>query len=311
MALPADGDYNKPLYESSVQTLLYENKENENYPLHWHTATEIIMPLEYGYDVVLLKKPYNLRENDILIIPSCELHSITVPASAKNGKRIILMFEPTLLYSLSGLSGELSVLHNLNLLTSDDTPEIYETARSLLLAIYDEYQRGDALRIPAMYAKIIELYIAMARYYSCKKTLLYSSPPPPYNHRHQKNTNRPSPQQTHNKRQEYIARLNAVFEYIDKHISEHFTLEAVARIANFSKFHFERIFKEYTNVSFYQYLKYIRIKKAETLLLNPELAITDVASEAGFESIATFNRTFKEIKNYTPSEYKKLYCWKA
>jgi hypothetical protein len=168
MALPADGDYNKVPYENSVQVMFYEDMENENYPLHWHTATEIIMPLKDGYDVLLIKKSYNLREHDILIIPSCELHSLTVPVSAKDGKRIIVMFEPTLLYSLSGLGGTISVLHNLNLLTPEDTPEIYETARSLLLAIYREFLKRDALRNPAMYAKIIDLYIALARYYNSK-----------------------------------------------------------------------------------------------------------------------------------------------
>jgi hypothetical protein len=174
MALPVDGDYNKVPYETNVQVMFYKNQENENYPLHWHTATEIIMPIKYGYDVVILKKPYTLRENDILIIPSCELHGITVPPSAKYGKRIILMFEPTLLYSLSGLSGALSVLHNLNLLTPEAAPEIYQTARSILLAIYDEFLRADALRDPAIYAKIIDLYVALARYYSSKNL-----PPPP------------------------------------------------------------------------------------------------------------------------------------
>ncbi|MDR2785539.1 MAG: hypothetical protein LBB83_06460, partial [Treponema sp.] len=168
MSLPVGGDYTKVPYETSVQVIFYENKENENYPLHWHTATEIIMPIKYGYDVVLLRKLYTLCENDILIIPSCELHSIAVPPSAKNGKRIILMFEPTLLYSLSGLSGMISVLYNLNLLTPEDTPEIYETAHSILLAIYDEYLCADTLRNPAIYAKIIDLYVAMARYYKAK-----------------------------------------------------------------------------------------------------------------------------------------------
>jgi hypothetical protein len=177
MALPVDGDYNKVPYETSVQVMFYENKENENYPLHWHTATEIIMPIKYGYNVVLLERPYTLRENDILIIPSCELHSITVQPSAGNGKRIILMFEPTLLYSLPDLSGAISVLYNLNLLTPEDTPEIYETAHSILLAIYDEYLRADALRNSAIYAKIIDLYVAMARYYNNKKL---PPPPPPH-----------------------------------------------------------------------------------------------------------------------------------
>jgi hypothetical protein len=179
MSLPEDGDYNKVPYENNVQVMFYENRENENYPLHWHTATEIIMPIKCCYDVVVLKKLYTLHENDILIIPSCELHSITVPPSAKRGKRIILMFEPTLLYSLSGLSGALSVLYNLNLLTPEDTPEIYETARSILLAIYDEYLRADAFRNPAIYAKIIEFYVVMARYY-CNKNV--PPPPPPWDY---------------------------------------------------------------------------------------------------------------------------------
>jgi AraC-like DNA-binding protein len=292
MALPADGDYNKVPYETNVQVMFYENMENEDYPLHWHTATEIIMPIKHGYDVVLLKKPYTLRENDILIIPSCELHSITVPPSAKNGKRIVLMFEPTLLYSLSGLSGAVSLLYNLNLLTPEDTPEIYGTARSILLDTYNEYLRADTLRNPAIYAKIIDLYVVMARY---------------YNSRNLPHRNRNAGLNT---RQQYIARLNAVFEYVDKHLSEKIMLKDVAEIAHFSQSHFERIFKEYTNYSFYQYLKRMRIKKAETLLLTPELPITNVALDAGFESITAFNKAFKEIKHCTPSEYKKLYCRK-
>jgi AraC-like DNA-binding protein len=307
MALPADGDYNKVPYETNVQVMFYENQENEDYPLHWHTATEIIMPIKHGYDVVLLKKLYTLRENDILIIPTCELHSITVPPSAKNGKRIILMFEPTLLYSLSGLSGILPVLHSLNLLTPEDTPEIYETTYSILLDVYDEYQRADALRNPAIYARIIDLYVAIARYHNNKNLR-------PLHNLNSENYQDLSdtPKQYANDaklniRQQYIARLNAVFVYIDKHISEKLTLKDVAEIAHFSPSHFERIFKEYTNYSFYQYLKRIRIKKAETLLLTPELSITAVALDVGFESITAFNKTFKEIMHCTPSAYKKLY----
>jgi AraC-like DNA-binding protein len=54
----------------------------------------------------------------------------------------------------------------------------------------------------------------------------------------------------------------------------------------------------------------MRVKRAENLLLNPERSITEIALDAGFESIATFNRAFKEIKHCTPSEYKNLYYWK-
>ncbi|MDR3173863.1 MAG: AraC family transcriptional regulator [Treponema sp.] len=285
MALPANGCRNGALYERNLSIKVFENAENEDYPLHWHTAIEIIIPLKYDYQVFLLNKSYKLRENDILIIPSCESHSITVPPSARGGKRIILMFEPFLFYSLPGLPESLPVLYSPNLLTPEDTPEMHKTIRSLLLAIYDEFLKNDTLKLLAIYVKIIELFISMARHHD--STLFPDVRP--------------------YKRQKYIARLNAVFEYIHKHVSEELTLERVAGIAHVSKYHFERIFKKYTNSSFHQYLKYLRIKRAESLLLNPEMTITEVAQEAGFESIATFNRAFKEIRNCTPSEYKKTY----
>jgi AraC-like DNA-binding protein len=287
MALSDGCDYNKIPYKTNVPIIFYENTQDEDYPLHWHAAVEIIMPVKYSYNVFLLKKLHMLRENDILIIPSCELHSITVPSSARNGKRIILMFAPILLYSLSGLSGTISLLHNMNLLSPENTPEIYETAHSILLASYKEFLKDDDLINSAIYAKLIDLYTSMARYYRSNKTLSLDA-------------------RSH-KQQQYITMLNVVFHYIDKHASEELTLESIAEIAHFSKYHFEHIFKAYTNSSFYQYLKRVRIKKAETLLLNPELTITNVAQEAGFESITTFNRVFKEIKSCTPSEYRKLY----
>jgi transcriptional regulator GlxA family with amidase domain len=161
-----------------------------------------------------------------------------------------------------------------------------------------------------MYVKIIDLYIAMARCYNNK----ILSPHPPAGlskiagNRASVYSGGP-PDARPNKWQQYIARLNAVFEYIDNHLSEKLTLKNVAEIAHFSTSHFDRIFKKYTNSSFYHYLKRIRVKRAENLLLNPELSITAVALDAGFESIATFNRAFKEIKRCTPSEYKKLYYW--
>ena len=104
-----------------------------------------------------------------------------------------------------------------------------------------------------------------------------------------------------------MARLNAVFEYIENHLSEDLSLELAADIANFSKFHFARIFKEFTNLSFNHYLQQKRVKKAEALLLNPNYSIAEAALDAGFKSISTFNRVFREIKHYTPSEYKKMF----
>ena len=90
------------------------------------------------------------------------------------------------------------------------------------------------------------------------------------------------------KQQEYLQKFNDVLDYIDAHYAEDLTLDAVASYSGFSKYHFTRLFKQYANTTFYDYLSYKRIKVAEQLLTEPELSITEIAFRSGFSSISTF-----------------------
>jgi len=152
---------------------------------------------------------------------------------------------------------------------------------------YNEYKKNDRYLITAMYAKIIDIFVILSRY--CDRKFL-----------HHDNIQA-------NKRQDYIARLNSVFEYIDSHLTEKLTLEKMTEVAHYSKFHFERMFKVFTSKSFYQYLKERRISYAESLLLDPKSSTIDVALNSGFGSVSAFNRAFKEIKHCTPSEFRKTH----
>ena len=105
---------------------------------------------------------------------------------------------------------------------------------------------------------------------------------------------------------EYVAKFSNLLEYIDTHYTEDLTLEDMADVIGFSKYHFSRLFKQYTNYTFCDYLKHRRIQAAEILLEKPEYSITEVALQAGFPSISTFNRIFKEYKNCTPTEYRNM-----
>jgi AraC-like DNA-binding protein len=278
--------FNHVQYETSIQVRVYDNTENENYPLHWHSAVEIIMPIKDNYEVHNMKGTHALRENDILIMPPCELHSLSVPPGAERGERIILMFEPTLFCSLEGFPEIIPILYKLNLITPERQSYFYETVHSLLRAVYKEFLQGDSFKNLAIYAKIIEMCIAISRISSSKDVLLDHD-------------------STHNRYQEYMVRLNTVLEYVERHLGERISLEEAAEIANLSKFRFAHIFKEFTNQSFFQYLNWRRIKKAEILLLNPSLSINEIIQKTGFESIPTFYRIFKEVENCTPVEFKK------
>lgn len=104
-----------------------------------------------------------------------------------------------------------------------------------------------------------------------------------------------------------MERFLTIWDYINTHYSENLTLDKVADLSEFSKYHFSRLFKEFTNVSFYKYVNQKRIENAEKLLLNSDHNITEIAIACGFNSVSSFIRMFKIIKNCTPTEIKNMH----
>lgn len=62
-----------------------------------------------------------------------------------------------------------------------------------------------------------------------------------------------------------------------------------------------RIYKK----SLPQLLKEYRVEDAKALLKQTRMKVEDVAYEAGFNSLTSFNRTFQELAGCTPSQYRK------
>jgi len=92
--------------------------------------------------------------------------------------------------------------------------------------------------------------------------------------------------------------------YIQEHQAEELRLGQVAQAVNTSAFYFCKIFKKFTKVNFTDYLARVRIEKAKHLLLNPNLRISEIAYEVGFQSLTHFNRVFKKILGQSPTDYR-------
>lgn len=136
-----NGVFEKVNFTNNSSIRLHINREYEDYPIHWHSATEIIMPLENTYSVTMNKTQYSLKEGDILIIPPGELHELYAPPT---GTRIIFLFDFTLVSNLKGFSSILPVITQPRLITKELCSDIYEDERELLLKIAQEYQIGRA-----------------------------------------------------------------------------------------------------------------------------------------------------------------------
>ena len=92
--------------------------------------------------------------------------------------------------------------------------------------------------------------------------------------------------------------------YILEHQADNLRLGQVAKAVNTSLFYFCKIFKKATGLNFTDYLSRIRVEKSKNLLLNPNLRISEIAFEVGFQSLTHFNRVFKKILGQSPTEYR-------
>jgi AraC-like DNA-binding protein len=93
-------------------------------------------------------------------------------------------------------------------------------------------------------------------------------------------------------------------EYIRQNQGEELSLGLVAKAVNTSTFYFCKLFKKATGLNFTDYVSRVRIEKAKNLLLNPNLRISEIAYEVGFQSLTHFNRVFKRIIGQSPTSYR-------
>ena len=93
-------------------------------------------------------------------------------------------------------------------------------------------------------------------------------------------------------------------QYIQEHQANDLSLSEVARAVNTSTFYFCKMFKKATGLNFTDYLSRVRIEKAKNLLLNPNLRVSEIAYEIGFQSLTHFNRVFRKMVGQSPTEFR-------
>lgn len=93
-------------------------------------------------------------------------------------------------------------------------------------------------------------------------------------------------------------------EYIAQHKTEALSLADVAHASGASVFHFCKIFKKATGLTFTDYVGRVRLEDAKTQLLDPNRRISEIAYDVGFQSLTQFNRVFKRVFGQAPREFR-------
>ena len=93
-------------------------------------------------------------------------------------------------------------------------------------------------------------------------------------------------------------------QFIADHLTQDLSLGQVAGVVHTSVFYFCKLFKRVTGITFTEFVSRARTERAKNLLLNPNLRVSEIAFEVGFQSLTHFNRTFKTVGGEAPTEYR-------
>lgn len=257
---------------------LYINDESEHYPPHWHEEVEILMPLEGQYSAIIGGTTYRLAVGDLLLIMPGVIHDLPLEPS---GIRIIFQFDPSLIRSISGIADSLSLMAPACCIRRDEDAETSRRVSEIMQKIRDLYIGSGLMAEIDIYTQILTMLSLIG---AKLRNLQLENKPAAY--------------------RAHAAAMMDVCSYIQEHSAEPLCLEDTARMAGFSKYHFERIFRNYTNMSFLQYLTATRISHACYLLRDPSVSITQAAYQSGFSSSAAFAKVFRKVTGYSATEYR-------
>lgn len=105
---------------------------------------------------------------------------------------------------------------------------------------------------------------------------------------------------------------NTVFQslaIIEEKIREKLTVETISEAVHFSKYHFQRMFREAAGDSVMRYVTRRRLTLAAADLIKTEDSVLEIALRYGYDSHEGFIRSFKAYIGITPREYRKYYSY--
>lgn len=104
---------------------------------------------------------------------------------------------------------------------------------------------------------------------------------------------------------ETLTALRRARDLIDRRYAEPLDLDAVARAAGYSRYHFARAFRIAYGEAPGRYLSRRRVERAQELLRSVNLSVTEVCFRVGFSSLGSFSSRFAELAGVPPSRFQR------
>ena len=260
-------------------------KELVTFPLHWHHYVEVIYSMQNGPVYEVNGQKIHMKKGDILFIWPGELHSVICLPQPNHV--LMLQFESQLLTDRLDFQKMAYLFYKTRIIRAASDQQKALGLQKILLNIYHISEQERYFPEMKVCIQIYELMLQLGSAYE--------------------NIEKRSEKRFASHKTQVEQQMLHACNYIAAHCTEKISLEQAAFIAGFSKFHFSKLFKEYTGQSFPEFQARERLRIAEVLLMDPSISVTEASMEAGFDSISTFNRIFKQFKKVTPTQFRTMY----
>lgn len=227
--------------------------------------------------------PISVAPGDLVIVNSNELHSARY--CEKGLSYYCVIIDPSLYKSSFPDACEVKYISPIasNLILFENKISNDDAVSQCIRDIIEEYENKKAGYELAVKASVFRLLVILLR-----------------NH-----VKRVLTQKEYNSRLYKLKRFENVMQYIEDNYAEKITIEELARIAGLSVFHFCHLFKSLTGKPAGEFINSFRIDRAEELLKNTGMNVTEAALACGFSDANYFSKQFKKYKMVPPSMIKK------
>ena len=258
-----------------------------NSPKHWHYYCEILYIKSGRIKLICNDYSFTLEPGDICYIYPLQLHEIT-HADEDNGEPVdyaVIKFD---IHTISIPEAYVQKMYDYFVTRGSDQDYclIVKNAEDIsgsVISAVSEYNSRDILHTFKMQSDIFGILIYIAR--MCDKVL---------------------PEKEH-KQNEVSLSFYRILEYIDMHSSEKLEIADLAAKCHLSYSHFARLFKDNYGRSCKEYINYIRLHKADELLMHTDYDISYIAAQTGFFDSSHFIKAYKAWKGKTPKQQRFLY----
>ena len=274
------------LYEvSDVLNQPYEVylSEEISFPLHWHYYSEILSIRKGSIRITCNEKEYVLQEGDVCYFYPLQLHQVS-KAADDTVEYTVVKFD---FHTLTLPPAHQAKLYDyfIHRTRSDDFCIIVRKEEldrpqmdAYMQHIFSTHQTKDDFYSLQMQADLYSILIELAK--KSKKEVGSAT----------------------RRRNDTDFTFHHILEYIDTHSGESLEIQDLAAMCHMSYSHFAKLFRENYGRSCKEYITYIRLVKAQDLLLHTDYDINYIALETGFFDCSHFIRTYKKWKGITPKQ---------